>query len=135
MSKLKSDFIGKGSMKEFVEESNAAFSSLSNVSFTMPDGYSGIEPTVYIKDGRLTFDFGQSLIFTLNNVVWNVSGSADVPTKTADVDDGKLNLTVVANNKPIIYSVDGNGLSGRVVLTSSAVVGSNIVVYVTVNLS
>lgn len=103
MKKLNDKFVGTGSMTEFVDETNKLFSAVNNMSIIVPNGYVGIEPTAYLEDGKIVFDFGDALIFTLNNVVWNFSGTSFVdPDKvtvsySASVESGKLVISVVVN--------------------------------------
>ena len=75
----RSDFIGSGNMRGFCEETNKLFAAMNNVVFIMPTGYAGVEPSVKFKDDKIVFDFGNALIFTMENVVWdNGGGSAQV---------------------------------------------------------
>ena len=94
---FKHDFKGTGNMTTFCEESNKLFAALNNISFIMPSGYSGVEPTVKVEEGRIVFDFGNALIFTLNNVVWNLTGDATFNSYSADVSNGKLTINVDAD--------------------------------------
>jgi hypothetical protein len=96
--KLKDDFVGTGPMINFCKEANALFSAVNNISFTLPSGYEGIEPRVYLEESRLVFDFGDALIFTLNNVVWNLTGSASFSSYTATVISGRLVISVNAES-------------------------------------
>jgi hypothetical protein len=93
---FKSDFIGTGNMAEFCAEANMLFSALNNIRFIMPSSYDGIEPHVEIKKDSIVFDFGQALIFTLNNVEWNFTGDADIGSYSASVVSGKLVINVEA---------------------------------------
>ena len=95
---FKSDFIGTGNMERFCAESNRLFAAISNIQFIMPSGYSGVEPTAQFEDGRIVFDFGEALIFTTNNIVWNFSGSASVTGYNAAVQNGKLHINVNAES-------------------------------------
>jgi hypothetical protein len=101
---LRDNFEGTGSMVEFVKETNTLFSAVNNIKFIMPSGYLGVEPTVKVEPNSITFDFGQALIFTLNNVVWNFSGTGFtepnnvvISSRTATVVNGKLTLSVVVD--------------------------------------
>jgi len=94
--KLKDKFVGTGSMKGFVKESNKLFSSLNNIEFILPTGYSGIEPTIRLEEDGLVFDFGDALIFTLNNVGWKLTGDATFVSNKVEVVNGKLVISVKA---------------------------------------
>ena len=98
MSKLKDNFVGSGNMESFCDETNKLFSAVNNPTFIMPTGYSGVEPTLEIKDDSLVFDFGDALIFTLENVSWRLTGSATFTSRSASVSNGKLQISVNANN-------------------------------------
>jgi len=74
---FRDDYIGTGNMEQFCEESNLLFAALNNVVFQMPSGYAGIEPSMRVEEDRIVFDFGNALIFTINNVVWD-NGDGDV---------------------------------------------------------
>ena len=97
MTKLKDDFVGTGSMKTFCEETNKLFKAVNNIEFTLPSNYKGIEPTVKIEDGRMLFDFGAALIFTLSNVQWRLTGSATFNSNSASVINGQLVISVDAD--------------------------------------
>lgn len=103
MEKLNDKFAGTGSMVGFVEETNKLFSAINNMKIIVPNGYAGIEPTAYLEKGKIVFDFGEALIFTLNNVVWSFSGTSfTAPAKvtvsySASVESGKLVIRVVVN--------------------------------------
>ena len=94
---FRDDFKGTGSMKGFCEESNKLFSALNNVEFQMPPGYSGAEPTVKVYEDRIVFDFGEALIFTINNIEWNLTGTATYNSYSANVFNGKLYINVDAD--------------------------------------
>jgi hypothetical protein len=94
---LRSNFIGTGNMEEFCNETNKLFSAINNIQFQMPTGYAGVEPTVQVFDDRIVFDFGNALIFTLNNVVWNLTGSATFNSNTVGVSNGVLVINVDAD--------------------------------------
>jgi len=47
--------------------------------------------------GKIEFDFGDALIFTLNNVVWNLTGTATFNTNTVEVSGGQLIISVDAD--------------------------------------
>lgn len=93
---LKSYFKGTGSIKEFVKESNLLFSALNNIKFIMPAGYSGVYPSMEIKEGSLIFDFGDCLVFTTKNISWNLTGNAIFRSATAAVVNGVLQISVNA---------------------------------------
>ncbi len=97
MAKLKDTFNGTGSMKKFADETNKLFSAINNISFIMPSGYGGVEPTVELKDGKLVFDFGNMLIFTLDNVSWKFTGSASINSNKVQVVNGQLVISVDAD--------------------------------------
>jgi hypothetical protein len=63
-------------MEGFCVETNKLFAAMNNIQFHMPVGYAGIEPSMRIENGRMIFDFGDALIFTLNNVVWDNGGGS-----------------------------------------------------------
>lgn len=94
---LKDDFKGTGNMKRFCEESNKLFSALNNIQFKMPTGYVGIAPTARVEDARIVLDMGQALIFTLNNVEWDLTGSATFNSYSAQVVNGQLVISVDAD--------------------------------------
>ena len=98
MAGFKTDFKGTGNMKVFCEESNRLFSALNNVEFLMPSGYDGAEPSVRVDGERLVFDFCDALVFTLNNVQWNLTGSAAFTSYSAEVQDGQLVISVNADS-------------------------------------
>ena len=77
MGKFRTDFKGTGNMTRFCEESNKLFAALNNFVFIMPSGYSGVEPTARVEEGRVVIDMGQALVFTLNNVVFD-NGAGNV---------------------------------------------------------
>ena len=93
----KDDFKGTGNMKKFCDESNKLFSAMNNTDFIMPAGYSGISPSVRFEDNRIVFDFGQALVFTLNNVAWDLIGSATFNSTSATVINGQLVISVDAD--------------------------------------
>ena len=99
---LRDDFEGTGSFVRFVQECNKLFASLNNIRVFMPKGYKGVEPTLKLNgdDRGLTFDMGEALIFTLNNVEWNFSGDADIDDFSVRVEKGKLVINVEANIPP-----------------------------------
>ena len=97
MAKLKDNFVGKGSMETFCNETNKLFKAVNNPKFIMPSGYSGAEPTLRIEGERLAFDFGEALIFTLNNVQWNLTGSATFNSYSVSVVNGQLVISVDAD--------------------------------------
>ena len=86
MAIFRTDYEGTGNMTEFCKESNRLFAALNNVVFLMPSGYAGIEPSMRVEEGRIVFDFGSALIFTLSNVVWDNGGG------TVGVVNGQLHI-------------------------------------------
>ena len=94
---FRSDYVGTGNMKTFCEESNKLFTALNNIVFIMPQGYNGTEPTASVQEGRVIFDFGSALIFTLNNVAWNLTGSATFNSYSVEVQNGQLVISVDAD--------------------------------------
>jgi len=84
--KFRVNFKGTGNMEKFCVESNRLFAAINNASFIMPSGYSGIEPSMRVEGGKLVFDFGDALIFTLNNVVWDNGAGA------VSVSNGQLHI-------------------------------------------
>lgn len=98
MLEFRTDFQGTGNMEGFCEESNKLFAALNNVVFQMPSGYSGIEPTMRVEAGRIVFDFGECLVFTLNNVSWSLTGSANFISNSVEVVNGQLVISVVADD-------------------------------------
>jgi len=97
---FKADWEGTGSMEKFIEEMNRLFSAMNNIKFFLPSGYDGVEPTMNFKANSLEFDFGEALIFTLNNVVFNLEGTADYVSNTAEIINGQLVITIEANDIP-----------------------------------
>lgn len=100
---MKSDFVGTGSMKEFVEESDKLFSAFSNAVVLVPSGYSGSVPTIEVEEtgadsARLVLDMGDAQVFTLNNVKWIFRGDALIETNAAYVNNGILNIEVEAKS-------------------------------------
>lgn len=93
----KGDFKGKGPMKKFVDESNLIFSALNNPKVLMPKEYVGIQPTLKFNEDSVVLDFGDALIFTTNNITWNLTGTATFVSRSASVINGKLSISVVAN--------------------------------------
>ena len=98
---LNTKYEGTGSMKEFIASSVALFKSINEASVEVPAGYSGITPTLKIdggdKDPKLVLDMAEALLFTLNNVSWDLSGTATFASNTVEVRNGKLIISVVAN--------------------------------------
>jgi hypothetical protein len=97
---FKDDWEGTGSMESFVSASNRLFSAMNNIKILLPPDYGGIEPTFTFKPDALEFDFGDMLIFALNNVEWNLTGDADFVSNTVEVINGKLVISVEANDIP-----------------------------------
>jgi len=97
---FKEDFKGTGSLKDFVDEANKLFSAANNIKVTMPVNYSGAEPTMAYDGTSLVFDMGDALIFTLNNVVWNLTGTADFVSHSVEVVNGQLVINVEADDIP-----------------------------------
>lgn len=101
---LKQNFKGRGTLAKFAKETNSVMSAINNISIIVPSGYSGVEPTIKFEDGEkgcsLIFDFGDALIFTLKNVSWSLSGTANFVSKSVSVDNGVLYINVVANDIP-----------------------------------
>ncbi len=98
MKKFKDDFVGTGSLKVFCEEADNLFSALNNIYVKVPKGYDGIAPILIVEDVRMVFDFGDALIFTLNNVSWNLTGTAAFTSSNAEVVDGQLLISVNAES-------------------------------------
>ena len=94
---LRSDFKGTGNMEGFCEETNKLFAALNNIVFKMPTGYVGVEPTARVEDERIVLDLGQALVFTLNNVAWDLTGSATFNSNSASVVNGQLVISVDAD--------------------------------------
>jgi len=100
-SKFKHDFEGTGTFVEFVSACNRLFEAMSNITVVMPVDYRGTEPTLVAStDGTITFDMGDALIFTTNNIDWELSGDATFESYSAEVVNGKLVISVEANNTP-----------------------------------
>ena len=99
---FKDDFKGTGNMRSFCDEANKLFAAMNNIDIVMPPEYSGPEPTLEFREGRLVFDFGSALIFTTENIDWDLTGDAGISfdTYTADVVDGQLEITVEASYLP-----------------------------------
>ena len=91
-------FEGTGTMIPFVDQLNEISKCMNNISVIMPSGYKGVEPSLTFKDGALVFDFGQALVFTLNNVQWILTGSAVFGVPSAKVENGKLVIRVHADS-------------------------------------
>ena len=97
---INDEYIGTGSFKNFVKSCVELFSAFNNAEVRMPDGYEGEPPRLYIDDGSeasLILDMSQALVFSLNNIKWEFSGSATVNTYGAYVKDGTLHLKVNAS--------------------------------------
>ena len=96
------DFIGTGTMKKFVAECVKAFSAMNDIKIIMPPNYSGAEPELKIENDdentKLVFDMAEALVFTLNNVQWNLSGSASFDSYSVEVVGGQLIINVSASS-------------------------------------
>ena len=97
---FKDDFKGTGPMRSFCEEANRLFAAMNNIDIVMPSGYSGPEPTLEFREGRLVFDFGSALIFTTDNVDWNLTGTAYYKSNSVTVTNGQLVIDVEADIVP-----------------------------------
>jgi len=97
---------GTGSLTEFVAEMVKLLTAMNNIKVIMPRYYSGVEPTLVFTAGQLIFDMAEALIFTLNNVEWVWLGIAKIDSNTAEVQNGKLVITVDAN--PDLDNIDWN---------------------------
>lgn len=97
MSKIfKNNFIGTGSMKPFVDQYNELMTALNNISVVVPAGYAGNPPTLSFSGERFVFDFQDALIFTLNNIDFNLQGNVNYISATANVVAGRLQINVFA---------------------------------------
>lgn len=101
---FKSNFKGKGSLVAFVKEVNAMFSAINNMVVQVPTGYEGVPPTVQLDKGQIVFDFGDALLFSRSNIVWNFSGTGftapnnvKISYKNATVVNGQLTLSIVVD--------------------------------------
>lgn len=97
MSEFRTDFKGTGNMKKFCEETNDLFAAINNIKFIMPFRYVGIPPSARAEKDRILFDFGEALIFTMNNVIFNLTGSATFNSYSAEVTNGQLVISVDAD--------------------------------------
>ena len=89
---FKSDFVGKGSMKTFVDELNKLMTAMNNISVTVPNGYQGQPPKLAFQNGSLVFDFGDALIFTEKGVDWSFTGDGTVNNYSATPENGRLKI-------------------------------------------
>lgn len=96
--RFKDDFVGTGCITPLTDQVNDVLSCLNNININMPAGYRGIPPTLKFTGGGLVFDFGQALVFTLKNVKWVLTGSADFNTWSANVENGRLVIRVDADS-------------------------------------
>ena len=85
-------------MTKFVDESNKLFRSLNNMKVIVPSEYEGVEPTLKLdKDNSgITLDMGEALVFTLNNVEWELDGPVNYTDNIVWVENGKLKIYVQA---------------------------------------
>jgi hypothetical protein len=99
---LNTKFEGTGSFAEFVENVVDFFKAINNASVEVPSGYSGAEPTLRLEDGKsgpqLVLDMAEALVFTLNNVQWELVGSAAFVDWKVSVQNGKLVVYVHADD-------------------------------------
>ena len=93
---FKTDFKGTGSMKEFVSENVLLLEAMNNIKVIMPPYYQGAPPTLSFDGASLVLDFGDALIFSLQNVEWVFPGIAEIVSNEADVAGGKEVITVDA---------------------------------------
>ena len=89
-------FSGTGSMKDFVLEVIRLLEAMNNIVVTMPPNYSGNPVTLEFEGTSLVFNFGDALVFTLENIEWEFPGIAEIVSNEAEVVDGKLEITVDA---------------------------------------
>jgi len=94
---FKDDFEGTGTMEDFVATLNRLFGAMNNINIIVPPDYAGSPPSMTFDAGKLTFNFGDALVFTLNNVEWNLTGDAVYVSNTVEVVNGKLVISVEAN--------------------------------------
>ena len=99
---LNTKYEGTGSMKGFVASSVALFKAINEAKVEVPKNYAGAEPTLSIKDSdkdpKLVLDMAEALLFTLNNVSWDLSGTATFVSTDVTVNNGKLIISVTANS-------------------------------------
>ena len=101
---FKTDFNGTGSMKEFVDAMVLLLEAMNNIKVEMPPYYAGAPVTVKFEGSSLVFDFGDALIFSLQNVEWIFpSATAVIVENTAEVIGGQEVLTV--NAEPDLENV------------------------------
>ena len=89
-------FSGTGSMKDFIFENVRLLEAMNNISVLMPPGYDGAPVTLKFNGSSLVLDFGDALVFTLANVEWVFPGIAEIVSNEAEVENGKLEITVDA---------------------------------------
>lgn len=97
---LNTEYEGTGSLKDFVATSVELFKSINEARVEVPPGYSGTTPTITITGGddpKLTLDLADALLFTLNNVRWDLSGTATFASNEVAVVNGQLIISVEAN--------------------------------------
>ena len=93
----KEDYKGTGSMEEFISDCVLLFTSLNNVNVIMPPNYSGNPVELVFEEGETKLNMADALIFSLDNVVWNFTGDADIDSYSAEVVGGQLQINVEAN--------------------------------------
>jgi hypothetical protein len=99
---IQDNFVGKGAMKEFVENTNKTANALNNAIVVMPPEYGGEIPTFSIitqggDTSKLVLDMEDALVFSLANVKWVFRGTATFVNWAAFVNKGKLHIEVTAN--------------------------------------
>jgi len=94
----KEDFEGLGTMKKFVDESANLFTALNGREVIMPPSYSGRPVSIEIEKDKLVLDFGDALVFSLNNVRWVLTGDVAYNYYSAEVVGGQLVITVNASS-------------------------------------
>lgn len=99
---LKDDFEGTGPMEEFAQETNKVFGALNEMIVIMPTGYEGETPTLRLRKGdtQIVLDMKDALVYTIDNVDWNLLGTAFYKSNTIEVIDGRLTITVLADIAP-----------------------------------
>jgi len=93
---FKTDFKGTGTMKDFVSENVLLLEAMNNIKVTMPPYYSGAPVALRFDGSSLLLDFGDALVFSLQNVEWEFPGIAEIVSNTAEVTGGKQLITVDA---------------------------------------
>ncbi len=94
--KWRDDFKGTGSMKKLTDEVNSFMNAMNNINVKMPRNYEGQPVSLAFIDNRLVLDFGDALVFSLNNVEWVFSGTANIVDFSAQVFNGRLVISVEA---------------------------------------